>query len=174
METDENLTSLVIAEVKNGELILDLKKEKHISRSTKLNVYITIKNLNELAIEGVNEVSSSILKLNDLLLKSNGVGSNDLQITCKKLEAHLSGVGSTTLNGSADSASIDNNGVGALKAYDFVVKNLRINNSGVGSVEVNAVESIKMNNNGVGSIKHKGDAVIKESNNDGVGKIKKE
>ena len=132
METDENLTSLVIAEVKNGELILDLKKEKHISRSTKLNVYITIKNLNELAIEGV------------------------------------------TLNGSADSASIDNNGVGALKAYDFVVKNLRINNSGVGSVEVNAVESIKMNNNGVGSIKHKGDAVIKESNNDGVGKIKKE
>ncbi len=174
VETDENLAPLITTDVKDGELTLDLKKGKNIRHSTKLNIYVTIKNIDELAIEGVNQVSSSLLKLPHLMLKSDGVGNNDLQLNCEIFNAHLSGVGSTKLSGNADSATIHNSGVGSLQAFGFIVQKLNIDNSGVGSAEVDAEQQISINNSGVGSVKHKGNATIKAANNDGVGKIKKE
>ncbi len=173
IETDENLISLITTEVQNGELTLDLQKGKKISRSTKLNIYVTCKNLDELSVDGVNQVSGDNLTFQHLTLDCNGVGTTSLKMNCNVLDAHLSGVGSTTLTGTADSASIENSGVGALHAFDFVTQKMIIANSGVGSAEVNAQQTIAMNNSGVGSIEHKGNAAIKSSQNDGVGKIKK-
>ncbi len=118
-------------------------------------------------------VSYFFTSLVHFLLKTYSVGTTSLKMNCEMLDAHLSGVGSTTLTGTADSVNIENSGVGALHAFDFVTQKMKITNSGVGIAEVNAQQTIAMNNSGVGSIEHKGNAAIKSSQNDGVGKIKK-
>jgi hypothetical protein len=174
VEADDNLIGLIESNVANNELELNIKKDSSIGKSTKLNIYVTIKDLQQMNIVGVNGVSSNALNVNHLQLNIDGVGSTDLNIHCKTIHANLSGVGNLKLIGEADSATIENSGVGSLYAAKFITQKLHITNSGVGNAEVNAEQEISINNSGVGNVKHNGKAIVSKIKNDGVGKVVKE
>ena len=171
IETDENILPLIKSNVKDSVLLLRLNEDSSVYNSTKLIIHVTIKNIEQLDVIGVNGVQSSKLTLHQFVLHNKGVGNTNLNLSCQHFEAKLDGVGNVTLTGDADSATIVNSGVGNLYANQFITQQLKIINSGVGNAEVNAQQQIKISNTGIGNINYIGNAKVNIIKDDGIGKV---
>ncbi len=174
VEIDDNLQQYVVLKNEGRKLVLEIKDDINFSKTTKNNVYITVKNINELDIEGVCTVETQTpLKCADFSLEVNGVTNGNFEIYCDKLNADLDGVGNIKLRGEATELTVKKDGVGSFNSENMKAVKVNIRNSGVGSASVYASEELSMKNSGVGSITYSGDAVIKDLDSDGIGKIKK-
>ncbi|MDQ3020276.1 MAG: DUF2807 domain-containing protein [Bacteroidota bacterium] len=174
VEADKNLQPYIETKVQDNKLIIGTKEDVEIEESTKLNVYVNLKNLTKLEMNGVGNVESqNQLKLSNLTIENNGVGNLKLNLDCEKLKADFNSVGSVTLSGKAGNASIDHNGVGNVKAFGLDADILRIQNNAVGNSEVTCNNEIYIDLNGIGNVSYKGNAVVKALNENGIGKVKK-
>lgn len=174
VETDENLQEIIEIISKDNKLIVQCKKGISIKKSTKANVYVTIKNITKLNSDGVGNIeSTSSLTLQNLNMNASGVGNTTLDLTCKKLNAIISAVGNVKLKGNAEEAILNASGTGNLNASDFKVKKLSAKVSGVGNASVHADEEITINASGIGNISYTGDAPVKKISSDGIGKVKR-
>ena len=63
-----------------------------------------------------------------------------------------------------DNAVIKSNSVGSIKAADFVVQTMDIDNDGVGSAEVNAAKELKVKESFLGKVRNAGSATAKRIN----------
>lgn len=174
VETDENLHEYVIIENRGNTLIVDTQKRISIKRKRKMNVYVTVRDIDRLKISGVGNVETSEtlhLKNLDLIIKS--VGNVTLELEADNLDARLSSVGNVSLSGKIGKANIENKGVGRLAAYDLQNEVLKLKAAGVGKTEVYASKELAIKSTGVGNVYYKGDAVITDLNIRGVGKVKK-
>ena len=88
----------------------------------------------------------------------------DLALSVNNLSLKNSSVGNVKLAGKAQNAVVKQNGVGSLNAGSFVVQTMKIDNSGVGSAEVNAEKEIKVTDSMLGRVKNKGAAPMKKNN----------
>ncbi len=174
VEIDDNLQQYVKIYNEGNTLVVDAEKGVNWKRVTKNNVYITLKNINELNVKGVCTVKSrTALKCDNLELDVEGIGNSRLELYCHQLDIKHGGVGSIELNGETVDLIIRKNGVGHLDAKNLKADNVNIKNSGVGSAEIYASKELTIRNSGVGSISYSGDATIKSVHSDGVGKINK-
>lgn len=174
VETDENLHEYVIIENRGNLLTIDTRKRISIKKKNKMNVYVTVRDIDRLKISGVGHVETSgTLRLKDLDLRIKGVGNVTLDLEADNLDARLSSVGSVSLSGKIGKADIENTGVGKLAAYDLHNEVLNLEASGVGKTEVYASKELAIKSRGVGNVYYKGDAVITDLNIGGVGKVKK-
>lgn len=174
VETDDNLHEYVIIENRGKTLIVDTQKRISIKRKSKMNVFVTVRDIDRLHISGVGHVETSeTLRLKDLDLRIKSVGNVTLDLEADYLDARLSSVGNVSLSGKIGEAEIDNTGVGKLAAYDLQNEILKLKASGVGKTEVYASKELAIKSTGVGNVYYKGDAVITDLNVRGVGKVKK-
>lgn len=128
-------------------------------------MYVTFRNLKELDLKNVGNVSSEEqLSFDDLALDTKSVGNIDLNLNAKKLDLDNKSVGNVKLRGKANEAVVKNKGVGSLEAGNFVVQSMNIENSGVGSAEVNAEKDLKVKDTFLGKVKNKGTANIRRMN----------
>jgi hypothetical protein len=94
------------------------------------------------------------------------VGNNSpkLYITAPDLESFVvAGAVSANLTGSGDSLFIDIAGAASINAFDFTAKDVVVNVSGAGSVEVYASDTLDVTIGGVGSVNYKGGAELTRS-----------
>jgi len=174
VETDENLHKFVMIENRGNTLIIDTQERISIKRKNKMNVYVTVRDINRLKISGVGNVETTeTLRLKDLDLRIKSVGNVSLDLESDNLDARLSSLGNVSLSGKIGKADIENKGVGRLAAYDLQSEVLKLRASGVGRTEVYASKELAIKSTGVGNVYYKGDAVITDLNIRGVGKVKK-
>jgi len=171
VETDENIQPMVITEVVNDTLKITLKDDVSISNSKKMNVWVTVVDLNRIEMQGVGSLKSSLLKLKELELDNEGVGATSLNLEVGKLTVNTESVGALTLNGLADDVSIRQDGVGILQAFGLKTNKLSLVTSGVGACEVYAALEISIDASGIGSVKYKGGASKRNIKSEGVGKV---
>lgn len=159
IEADENLQDLFTVKNNGQQLMIEMKKANNLKSKNKMRVHVTFKNLKELNLNTVGEVSSSnALTFDDLTLSNNSVGEVDLALTARKLHLKNRSVGEMKLSGKADEAVFVNNSVGSLHAGNLVVQTMDIDNSGIGEAEVNAVKALKVKDSFLGKVKNKGAA----------------
>ena len=174
VEIDENLQQYVNVFNEKNTLVLNIEKGISWNKTTKNNVYITLKNISQLSINGVCSVETRTTLASDhLKLDVDGVSSSLLELDCNKLDADLSGVGNTELSGKTNEFTVTKDGVGNLKAGNLKAAIVNIGNSGVGGAEIYASHELSIKNSGVGSISYYGDAVITSLDSSSVGKIRK-
>jgi hypothetical protein len=167
IEADENLQELFTVRNEGSRLVIHMKKMDNINLRTKnkMRVYVSFKNLKALDLKTVGNVSSSNdLSFDDLELTNKSVGNVDLELTATKLNLENSSVGNVTLSGRADEAVMKNSGVGSLKAGNFVVQTLDIDNSGVGAAEVHATRGLRVKDSFLGKVKNRGSASARKMN----------
>jgi len=168
IEADENLQDLFQVRNEGSRLVIDMKKmEKNtnLKSKNKMRVYVTFKKLKEIDLATVGNVSSeSRLSFDDLEMTTRSVGQINLDLTANKLNLENRSVGNVTLQGKAQDAVVRNTGVGALEAGDFVVQTMNIQNSGVGSAEVNAARNLEVTDNQLGKVRNKGAAAAVNKN----------
>jgi len=168
IEADDNLQNLFSVSNTGSTLVIDMPKlkdqninfeNKKEEKTMRLKVYVTFKKLKSIDVGVVGNVRSATpLKFDALEIDSKNVGNINLQITADKLNVHNKGVGNLTLSGTTTEATVTNTGVGQFDGGDLVVQTMDIENSGVGSANVNVEKSLKIKDSFLGKVRNKGNA----------------
>jgi len=167
IEADENLQEYFNVRNEGNKLVIDMDKLKNINlkHAGKLIVYVSFKKLKELDLRTVGNVrSEEPLSFDHLDLNNRGVGNVDLELNAAKVDIENTGVGNVRLKGKASEAVVKNSGVGSLQAGSFVVQNMNIENTGVGSAEVNAEKDLKVKDSFMGKVRNRGAANMRKMN----------
>lgn len=167
IEADENLQELFQVHNEGNKLIIDMKKREHknLKSKDKMRVYVTFKKLKEMELSTVGNVASEEqLAFDDLSMENKSVGNVDLKLTANKIDLKNKSVGNVKLSGKAQDAVVKNAGVGSLEAGSFIVQTMNIENTGIGSAEVNAEKDLKVKDSFLGKVHNKGNASVRRMN----------
>lgn len=166
IEAEDNLQELFEVKNEGSKLLISMKKDVNIHSKKKMKVYISFKKLKTMELKTVGNVSSEqTLSFDKLELDNKSVGNVDLKLSAKYLDIDNKSVGNIKLQGKADNVVIKNNSVGSIEAAGFLVQKMDIDNSGVGSAEVNAEKELKVKDNMLGKVVNKGAATARRMNN---------
>jgi hypothetical protein len=170
IEADDNVQSLFEVKNEGSKLVIGMKKDINIHskkdhEGLRWKVYVTFKKLKSMDLKTVGNITSDAsLSFDDLVINNKSVGNIDLQLTTQSLNIENKSVGNVKLNGKADNVTIKNKGVGSIKASNFVVQKMDIDNTGIGSAEVNAEKELKVKDSFMGKVTNKGNATIRRMN----------
>ncbi len=160
--------------VEEGTLIItDTSKGINLShRSVKTTIYVTLVDINTMEISTVGETTSSdTLKLKNLKVTCEGVGSTTLWVNGDTIKVSEDGVGKLTVAGKAVYSELDDSSVGALDAKKFNAKVLHADVSGVGAAKVFASREIYLDVSGVSGVEYNGPAKeLQKNESSGIGK----
>ena len=122
-----------------------------------MKLYISVKNINELQVNGGGKIiSENSIASSNLSLAVNGNGSMDLDLKGDVLKAELTGSGSLSLRGYATSLDALVSGSGSINAFNCPLETAKIKVSGSGLCEITVTNNIEALVLGSGQIKHKG------------------
>jgi hypothetical protein len=165
IEADDNLQDLFEVKNEGSKLIISMKKDVHFNSKKQMKVYVTFKKVKNMELNMVGSLSSDEnLSFDDLSINNKSVGSLDLKMTAQSLNVDNKSVGNVKLDGKAENATIKNNGVGSIRAGSFIVQKMDIENTGVGSAEVNAEKELKVKDSFLGRVNNRGNAPTKRMN----------
>lgn len=171
VETDENLQDQIIVENKGN--VLHLSGPHRVKKSTKMNLYVTVKDLTRIKTIGIGDLhTQSSIQGTSLQLDISGVGDLVMDLNYSNVQIDCSGVGDITLKGKTNKLNIHSSGVGDLKAYDLAAAEVHLSQSGVGDAEVYAENAIDIDFSGVGDVHYKGNPSEKDIEKTGVGSVK--
>ncbi len=170
--TVEALTEIFEAseiKVENGVLMVNVERKPEnpnksiwakiddIKMSPTMKIYVSMKNVTELQVNGGGKILSENSIASDYItLGVSGAGTMDVDLKGNTVKGDLSGSGNLTLRGYATSLDVILSGSGNLKGYDCPVETGKIKVSGSGSAELNVTNSLEAYVHGSGNIKHKG------------------
>jgi hypothetical protein len=169
VEAPTDIFSATDIKVENGVLLINMERKAEtpnkslwakiddIKINPAMKLYISMKNINELQVNGGGKIiSENSLATNNINLGVNGSGSMDLDIKGEIVKAEVSGSGDLALRGYATSMDAVISGSGNLNAYTCPVENTKIKLTGSGNAEVNVTGTIDATVQGSGQVKHKG------------------
>ncbi len=172
IEADENILPYIITEVENNILTVKMKDDSKIIKVKKINVYVTLADINKLETKGVGLLNCmGKLNLRNVELNLNGVGATKLNLDCDVLDIHSELVGALQLSGTANELKIKHKGIGAFEAFNFKAKKLSLESDGVGKAEVYASEELIVDAKGIGGVIYKGNPGTKNIKSNGVGVV---
>lgn len=122
-----------------------------------LKVYVSMKDVHELRVNGAGKiVSENSIASSDLELGVSGSGDIDIDIKGNELKTNLSGSGNIKLKGYASELKANVSGAGSLHAFECELEKAEATVSGPGNCEINVSDNLEATVYGSGSLKHKG------------------
>lgn len=172
VEADENLQDVIITEVRGSTL--KIKTTEDINSSTKLNIYITFKNLKDLDVSGACDLKGeNKFKLGDLDLDCSGASEMELKMAAGNIDIDCSGASNAELFGTAQSVNLDLSGASKFSAMDFEVAIYDADASGASHGKIFVTEELSVEVSGAANLIYKGEPRIKEHDVSGAGSLKK-
>ncbi len=169
MEALPEIAELTKIFVENGVLMINVERKPDnpnksiwakiddIKLNPTMKVMVSVKNINELQVNGGGKIISENSIASDYLsLAVSGSGSMDLDIKGNNVKTEVSGSGSISIKGYASSNDIYISGSGSLKSFTCDLENAKIKMSGSGSAELTVSNNLEALVLGSGTIKHKG------------------
>ncbi|HET9110408.1 MAG TPA: head GIN domain-containing protein [Ktedonobacterales bacterium] len=152
ISAEDNLLPLLTSTVSGDTLTLGVKPGDSI-RPTKSIVYtLTVAKLDGVSLSGAGSISAQGIKTTALSVR-------------------LSGAGSMTMGGSAQSQTVELSGLGSYQAKGFQTASTDVTISGAGSATVSASQTLNAVVSGAGSVTYYGSPQVTKSVS-GVGSVK--
>jgi len=174
VEASESDMKEVVTEVRNGHL--KIKTESWFSHLKQVNVYISVANLEGIALSGSGNISADgDFKVGSLELAISGSGNIKLpKLIASKIEAAISGSGNILLAGSGKAEKLEAaiSGSGDFNAENFEADKVEVAISGSGNAKVNGSGHIEGHVSGSGDIFYKGSGMT-DIHISGSGRAKK-
>ena len=150
LETDSNLSDKIKTDVIGGKLNIS---STEIKSSTKLQIFIEVKNIESIESGGASLVKSEgVLKSDKLELLAGGASQINLTIETKDLKTTVSGSAIIILDGNAENNEIDISGVGFLNASKLITNITSGDLSGAGKAKVFANEEVNTIESGTSTL----------------------
>ncbi|UYQ94274.1 DUF2807 domain-containing protein [Chitinophaga horti] len=173
IEAEDNLLPYIETKVEGNSLGIGTKRGFNIHPTKQINVYITLKELKELAASGKGGFySEGQLRSNKLEVAFSGSLETDLDVETGSLEISNSGSGKMKFRGKADKTEIAISGSCAVEAEGLSTNNTEIAISGSGDVRIRAEKKLDVAISGAGNVTYTGNAAVSQHVS-GRGTIKK-
>jgi hypothetical protein len=155
IETDDNIFNNLTTEIEEGELILD---NKNSICPTKLNYYITMKDIKGFKITGSGNINAKgPIISDDLFFKISGSGDVKFDsVNVTKVGVMILGSGDVKIKGKTEKFASEINGSGDIFAKSLVCDYAKIEINGSGDVRLNVSKEIKVEINGSGDVLYNG------------------
>jgi hypothetical protein len=155
INTDDNIMPHIETDVSDDKLTIS--HGKHHLRPTIFEVFITVKNLEDVSISGSGDVRGKDRFVADAFYAEiSGSGDLDLEIETGRLESKISGSGAIHLSGKAEDYTVSISGSGEINAFDVQAKTVSVKISGSGNCRIYATESLDAKISGSGDVYYKG------------------
>lgn len=155
VKADENLLEHIESYVKGGELHVETKQR--ITHFKKLELYVTMKELNGLDLSGACElVSKDRLKGKNVEMDFSGAVEATLDLVCEELDVDMSGACELNLTGSARKAKFEISGAGEIQSEEFQTQECYVEISGAGEADVWVTEKLDVDVSGAAEVHYKG------------------
>lgn len=184
VEALTEIYSLTEIKVENGVLLINVERKPDnpnksiwakiddIKLNPTMKVYVSVKNVNELQVNGGGKIiSENSIASDNLALGVSGSGTIDLDIKGKTIKTELSGSGTIILKGYASYNDILMSGSGNLNAFNLELETAKVKMSGSGVAEINVTNSLDASILGTGVLKHKGNTKTVTKKTFGAGTV---
>jgi hypothetical protein len=136
---------------------LTVSHGKHHLRPTVLEVFISVRTLEGVAISGSGDVSGQGRWVAESFYADiSGSGDVGLEVETGELTCDISGSGSMQLSGQARDFTASISGSGKINAFEVQAKNVSVKISGSGDSRVSASESLDAKISGSGDVYYRG------------------
>ncbi len=169
VETLPEIWELTTVKVENGVLMVNVERKPEnpnksvwskiddIKIKPTMKVMVSVKNINELQVNGGGKIISENSIASDYMsLSVAGSGGIELDLKGNNLKTEISGSGNVTLKGYATTNDIIMSGSGSMNAFACELETAKVKMSGSGTCELTASASLDAVVLGSGSVKHKG------------------
>jgi len=152
VRTDENLLDLVETVVHGDVLHIDING--NIRNVEVLEVYVTVKNLQKVVVNGSGDVESeNTIKGIDFEIEVNGSGDVELDLDVKSLTAELNGSGDVEISGVHGNFELSVRGSGDFDGEDLQLNLCNIRVLGSGDVKLQgSADKVKVEQSASGDI----------------------
>jgi hypothetical protein len=122
-----------------------------------MKLYVSMKNINELQVNGTGKIiSENSIASDNILLAVNGNGSIDVDLKGNIIKAEVAGSGDLKIKGYATSVDALLSGTGSLHAFECPLETAKVKVTGSALCELTVSNTIEATVLGSGMVKHKG------------------
>ncbi|MGQ1908329.1 head GIN domain-containing protein [Marinifilum sp. RC60d5] len=167
VEADENLLEYIVTDVKGDELII--KTKESIRRAKKMDVYVTLVNVNEINVSSGSDLESrSLIKVENLDITVSSGADAKLELQGENITCAVSSGADAVLAGKTNSFYGKASSGSNLRARELKAKVCKAKASSGGDVSVYAAESIEANASSGGDVNYYGNPTkVNVSNSSG-------
>lgn len=155
VEATKDVYDITEITVKEGVLHIDIEKDD--SKTSKsiwqkiddiklmptLNVYVSIKDVQKLSVNGSGKlITENSIAADYLDLLVAGTGSMEVDVKTKNIDAKLAGPGKLAIKGYTNNLVVENSGAGSIEALNFEAQNANASLYGLGSVKINVSDKL--------------------------------
>jgi Putative auto-transporter adhesin, head GIN domain len=169
VETLPEIWELTTVKVENGVLMVNVERKPEnpnksvwskiddIKIRPTMKVMVSVKNINELQVNGGGKIVSENSIASDYMnLSVSGSGGIELDVKGNNLKTEISGSGNVILKGYATTNDIVMSGSGSMNAFACELETAKLKISGSGTCELTVSATLDAIVLGSGSVKHKG------------------
>ncbi|MFA6572062.1 MAG: head GIN domain-containing protein, partial [Bacteroidota bacterium] len=169
---DDNILKCIKTYIRDNRLVITTKRPVCPS---KFDVYVSLKNINSLILEGSGNISADKPIKTDLLkLEMNGSGNIKLfSIETNILKSEINGSGDISLAGTANECKAEINGSGNLNFLNLSINRFKAEINGSGNISATIIDEFMAEINGSGDISYKGNPKVFKTETNGSGSIRK-
>lgn len=172
VEADDNLHEYIVTEIKNNTL--HIYTDANIRDAKKMNVYVTMKEIEEISATSAGDVmGKSVIKSDELSLSTSSAGDIDLAVEVQKLTCTISSAGDMTLSGTTDELEASLSSAGDLNAFDLTSRIANVTASSSGDASITVTEKLWARASSAGDITFKGNPPEVDGRSSSAGRIHK-
>ncbi len=172
VEADDNLHEYIVTEIKNNTL--HIYTEANIRDAREMNVYVTMKDIEEISATSAGDVvGKSVITSDALHLSTSSAGDIHLEVDVQKLSCRITSAGDMTLSGTTDELEANLSSAGDLNAYDLTSRTASISASSSGDAHITVTEKLRARASSAGNITFKGDPAEVDGHASSAGHIHK-
>ncbi len=177
LEGESNLLEYIRTEVKDGKLVIKVKKGINLKPSSwneGIRITVPVESVSSIALSGSGDiVGKTTIKADNFKTAMSGSGDITLTVEANNVKASMSGSGDITLIGKADNFDVNISGSGDIKAYELEADNVDATVSGSADIKVTAHKMLKARVSGSGDIQYRGNPTKVDTKTSGSGDISK-
>lgn len=161
---DDNIEPLIETAVEGDTLVVRLKRDAGFTTRGALNVKVSARSLQAIAIHGSGDLSMDSFKGESLGLAV--IGSGDAHfglVEVRELQVNISGSGDVRLAGRAEQQGWSVSGSGDVDARALSGRSAKVNLSGSGDVSLGVTEQLDAQLSGSGDLSYAGRPQLRQS-----------
>lgn len=169
---DANILDFIITELKEGKLVVKVKKGTRIKPSKKISVTIPYKSINSVVLAGSGDITNEgKIQSNTFNVALAGSGKINLNIEASTTKTNITGSGDIKLKGKTTNLNAKITGSGDFDGLDLVTQNANATITGSGQANVICNGNLKVKITGSGDVNYKGKPKNKNIKTVGSGKV---
>ena len=167
IEAAEDVMPRVTAEVRDGVLVLGLKRDGWLKglKQKRLSIQfnVTVERVRELTLGGFGRIDAPSIDTDALSLTVSGAGAIEVgALSAESLSVLLSGAGSCEVAGRVKCQSIKVSGAGNYAAPDLECETATAVISGTGNITVHVQDTLDAKVSGAGSVRYHGAPTVRQ------------